>query len=154
MPEEKYEELIEAFFNNELSEREESLLFALLGTDENVKKYFKQSAFLKAGINSAVEEFPPELDEKILSRVTTKQKRTHKVFNSKFVNALAYGLAVAAVIASLFFYSLAAEYRSELKTVSQTLEYQNATMQLIMNSFPSVKVTGSLPNEVIINKKL
>ncbi len=154
MPEEKYEELIEAFFNNELSKREESLLFSLIGTDESAKKIFKQSAFLKTGINSAVEEFPPELDEKILSSFTTKQKRVRKVFNSNFGNALAYGLAVAAVIVALFFYSLATDYRNELKTVSQTLEYQNTTMQLIMNSLPSVKVTGSLPNEVIINKKL
>ncbi len=151
MPEEKYEELVEKFFNGKLTPKEKASLFTLLFENEEAKDYFKKSALLKEAVNSSERKLPKEIDNNILSTVKGKES----VFKSlKSKNIIAYAVAVVSVVVALFFYSVAANYRSDMQRVRQMVEYQNKVLELLINSFPTVNVNEKLKSKITIYKKL
>ncbi len=149
-----YIEKIEAYFNEELSGEEESLMFSEIAEDYEAREYFKKVNLLKTALRASAEKTPYELDEKILKEVLEKKHVVGIPFQFNFQTVFTYVLSVAFLVLSLLFYSMLKDYRSELKEAKSVIQYQSKTLNVLLNSLPPVDVTGKLPNKIIINSKL
>lgn len=72
MSDNKIFEIVNLYFDGELSKTEEVNLFSLLANDESARVYFKQLNAVRNAVDNDAEEFPTELEERILRYVGTK----------------------------------------------------------------------------------
>jgi len=149
-----YKEMVEAFFNGELTKEEEMALFTGLATNNEAKDYFRKSNFLKAGMELTKCAVPVELDKKIANVIFNAGKERSDNFRINIQTVITYALSVAFLILSFLFYSIARDYKRELKEARSTIQYQRTTLKVLMNSLPPVNIKENIPNEIIINKKL
>jgi len=154
MEAEELNELINSYFDNELSTEEEQLLFAGLSQNGDAIEYFKKMSLLKAGFAATKAELPPLLDKKIISKVVGNSDTKTKNNKTAITNFIAYGAAVIFLLATLLFYSLLNDYKTELSEVKQTVKYQNILMNSLLNTLPMVPVHEKLSNEITIIKNL
>ena len=69
MSTEKIKEIINQYFDNELSKGEEVILFTQLSQNQAGREYFKEMNSLKNIVGSSLEEYPDSLDKKIFSKI-------------------------------------------------------------------------------------
>ncbi len=151
---ENYIETIDSYFNGELTPAEESLMFSGIAQDDKAKEYFKKMNLLKAGVESSKEKLPVKVEQKILNNILERQQTGGIKFKINIQTAITYALSVAFLVLALLFYSLARDYKNELKDAKSAIEYQQTTIRALLHSLPPVNVSAKLPNEVIINNKL
>jgi hypothetical protein len=154
MEKEELHELINLYFENGLSPEKEQFLFASLSQNSDAIEYFKKMSLLKAGFAASKSEFPPLLDELITSKVAANSNVKTTNRRTGISNFIAYGAALIFLLASLLFYSLLNDYKTELTEVKETVKYQNSLMNSLLNTLPVVTVHEKLPNEITITKNL
>jgi len=69
MENKKLREMINAYFDGELEKGQEPLLFTQLSLSSEAREHFKQLNKIKAAVDELFEEFPEELDERILRSI-------------------------------------------------------------------------------------
>lgn len=55
-------EMINLYFDGELTKSEEANLFSLLASDQTARYYFKQLSVIRSTIDNDAEDFPAELE--------------------------------------------------------------------------------------------
>jgi len=136
--------MIDLYFDGELDKGKEVIMFSILSRDYEAREYFKKLNALKAGLAAAADEFPAELDQKILHAVGGLNEKKENFFtNRKIFSAAAYSVSLLLLILTIFFYSRSEEYKVQFADLTREVKKQNDRLELIMNALPQVDVSGS-----------
>ena len=147
--------IINQYFDNELSKAEEVILFTQLSNNEEAREYFKQMNLLKTTTESLIEEYPNELDVKIFEKL--REAKTDKLFSyrsSKIFTVVSYTLAIVLLAFSLFFYNQSIKFKDKLEITNERIYHQNQMIQVLYNTLPQAEVKEKLNNEIIVTAKM
>ncbi len=151
MNEERIKELINGYFDNEISREEETLLFSVLAENENGREIFKSLAAVNEAIGQTREEFPNELDEKIISSLSRGKKRGAK--GNSFLNPpalFAYAVAAVLIIFFLMFKTDLDKYKKELQTQASIVKRQTKMIELLYNALPTATVKAERKPSIVV----
>jgi len=147
--------IINQYFDNELTKSEEVILFTQLSQDDEARDYFKEMNLLKTISDESFEEYPNNLDDKIFSQLKVEGKVTlPKPNHSGIFSAISYGLALILLAISIFFYTESIQYKNKLELTYYQVKQQNEMIQVLFNSLPQAEVRGTLENEIIIQSTM
>ncbi len=147
--------IINSYFDNELTKNEEVILFTQLSQDEEARNYFKDMNLLRTSIESSSVEYPEKLDEKIFSQLKREdQTPTPRINRSRIFEAVSVGFAILLLAISFFFYNESMQYRNKLDFTSQRLNQQNQLIQVLFNTLPQAEVRGTLENTIIVTPQM
>ncbi|NMB80430.1 MAG: hypothetical protein GYA14_01270 [Ignavibacteria bacterium] len=144
--------IVDQYFDGELDKSKEAFLFSELSRDEECREYFKQVNKFKNIIQETDDEFPLELERKILNSVKVSTPKLE--FPRSFFPVLSYSLTIIVLIVSLFLFMEVCEYRTEIQKTSERLLDQQKTINLLINSLPPVEVETELKNAVIVKANM
>jgi hypothetical protein len=144
-------EMINLYFDGELAKSEEASLFSLLASDQTARDYFKQISVIRNAVDNDTEDFPAELEERILRSVGSKAvARTGMFSNIKIFSAIAYAAALILLFLSGYLFFKVSNYQERVDNLSQQMIIQSKTIQMLYNSLPGVEVRATFDNEIII----
>ena len=147
--------IINQYFDNELSKAEEVILFTQLSQDEEARAYFKDMNLLRGITDLSIEEYPDRLDEKVFASISTAKEATPFLHNrSKIFSAASYAFAVILLVISIFFYYESAKYKDTIELTYEHLNQQNRMINVLLNGLPQAEVRAEFANEVIITPKM
>jgi hypothetical protein len=148
--------IIQTYFDGELEKSSEPHLFNLLAQDEEARNYFRQLSELKKSVNSAVEEFPYELEERILSSLITENKNSvFSFFRTNLIPAFSLVVVIVLFVLVYIFSVELRDYKSRVEIITNVVKTQNETIELLINSsLPPVEVQAGWENEIIIKTNL
>jgi hypothetical protein len=136
-------EMIDFYFDGELEKGKEPILFTLLSGDEEARDYFKKLNFLKAEMISTLEEYPSQLDEKVLRSISKINEKQSSILSARQVfSVITYTVTVVLLILTIFFYSKSEEYQVQFSSLTREVKEQNDKLELLMNALPQVEVTS------------
>lgn len=138
-------EKIDLYFDDELNKNEEPFLFSELSTNPEARNYFRQMQMLKLAVKNSEEDFPPELDRRILSGISAQPVKNYFDI-SRFTAYAASAAAVILIVLSVFMISEFREYRYKLAELDTKVKEQNMTIEMLYNSFPTVTVKPTMNN--------
>ena len=133
-------EMIDEFFDGELDKSKEPVLFLSLSTNEAARNYFRGNHLLKSVANEMQEEFPHELERKILLKTISFDKKS--LFGQRLKPLFVYASIMIFFFVGLFFYFEANTYKNDLAKINNKLENQDRTIESIINSLPSAEIKG------------
>lgn len=151
----KMEGIINKYFDGESSKEEEAFMFTQLSLDEDAREYFKSLNLLKNTVEETKEDFPNELDEKLLLSLPNMEENKHtfrKYFSPSV--SIAYVISVILFIILLSFRSELSGYKEQLNLQTQQVNYQSKMINLLYNSLPPAVVSAKLENPIIIKPKI
>lgn len=155
MGSEKIIELVNQYFDGELSHSNEAELFNLLSIDKEARDYLRNLYKLRGVIIESTEEFPEELEERIFrnikSQVLQKQKHTN---NHSLGKILSFAAAAILLFISGYLFVKVTSYQKELEGVSRQMMIQAKTIDLLFNSFQTVEVNAKYDNQIIIKPNI
>ncbi len=155
MNENKLLEMINLYFDGELEKSKEVNLFTLLASDQTARDYFKQLSVIRNAVDNSAEDFPAELEERILRSVGSKAAaKTGIFYNIKFFSAISYAAALVLLFLSGYLFFKVSNYQERVDNLSQQMFIQSRTIQMLYNSLPGVEVIGTLDNKVIIKPNI
>ena len=154
MDKEQINNLTDAFFHNELSKAEESLLFTVLSENDEAKEYFKELLIFSDSIRLTTEELPENLDRDILNKTVKRSTKTKRKDRHQSSHIFIYLFAALFFLVSFFFYQKLQEYHQEINNIHKIVNYQNKVISLFINSLPAAQVNETLQNKVVIKKNL
>lgn len=143
---------VDQYFDGELNKSSEAFLFSELAKNEECREYFKQANRLQNILMEVVEEFPVDLERRIFSKIRNLNEKPS--WYKQIFPVMSYSLAIILVIVGLFMFFEMREYRNEIKLTSQQMLEQQKTINLLINSLPSVEVESEIQNAVIIKANL
>ncbi|MEO8231281.1 MAG: hypothetical protein ABI638_03300 [Ignavibacteriota bacterium] len=136
--------LVNLYFDGELNKAEEVDLFTLLANDEAVRNYFKQLSTIKNAVDNDSEDFPAELEERILRSVGTKvSAKAGYFYNIKIFSAISYAAALILLFLSGYLFFKVSNYQERVDNLSQQMIIQSQTIELLINSLPVVEVRAT-----------
>ena len=151
MSENKIIELINLYFDGELEKSKEVSLFTLLASDQTARDYFKQLSVVRSAIDNSAEDFPAELEERILRSVGAKaSEKTGILSKVKIFSAISYVAALILLFLSGYLLFKVSNYQERVDNLSEQMMMQTKTIQMLYNSLPGVEVRATLDNEIII----
>jgi len=151
----KIEEIINKYFDGETSKEEEAFMFTELSLEEDARDYFKSLNLLKNTVEEAEENFPNELDEKLLLSLPNMEES--KLNYRKYFNlpaSIAYVISVILLIILLSFRSELSGYKEKLNFQIQQVNYQSKMIDILFNSLSPAVVTANFEKPIIITPKL
>lgn len=155
MQENRIVELINLYFDGQLAKAEESNLFSLLAADQDGRDYFKQLSLIRDAIETSAEEFPFELEERILRSVGSRTSQRKNIFSDvKIFQTLSYAAAVLLIFLAGYLFSKVSSYQETVDNLSKQVALQAKTIQMLYNSLPGIEVQASYENEIIIKPKI
>ena len=151
----QYHEMIDNYFDGELTREEEVLLFSSLLQNQEAREYFKQMNFLKNALSGTMEDVPLEVDEKVFDSIQKiDAKKEKKFFSHKFFPVVAYAVTIILFVISIFLFSRTNDYENKVDNLMQAVSKQNETIELLFNSLPALEVKTKPEYEIIIKTKL
>ena len=155
MNDNKLLEMINAYFDGELDKNKEVDLFSLLAKNQSARDYFKQLSLIRNTVDNSKEDFPFELEERILRSVGSKTtQRTGLFSHIKIFSAISYAAALILLFISGYLFFKISNYQERVDNLSQQMMYQSRTIQMLYNSLPGVEVRATYDNEIIIKPKI
>jgi predicted PurR-regulated permease PerM len=151
MEDKKIIEMINLYFDNVLGKEEQTLLFSQLSINSEGRKYFKQFNRLKTSVEETIQEFPENLDEKILKSVVKISEKSANVFTGHRVfTTISYAFALALILISGYLLFEVKGYQDKIEKFSERMIKQSQTIEMLYNSLPEIEVRASSNNEIII----
>jgi hypothetical protein len=151
MSENKLLEMINLYFDGELEKSKEVILFTMLSSDQTAREYFKHLGVIRNAVDDTAEDFPAELEERILRSVGSKAATKAGVFsNIKIFSAISYAAALILLFSSGYLFFKVSNYQERVDNLSQQMIIQSKTIQMLYNSLPGVEVRATFDNEIII----
>lgn len=148
-------ELINLYFDGELDKGKEAFLFTELSQSAEGREYFKQLSRIETSIDESLEDFPEELDERILRSVSrTSGKKFGFFTGQRLFASVSYAVAVVLIILSGYLFMKVSTYQEKVDTLSQQMNFQTRTIQMLFNSLPGVEVRATLENEIIVKSNI
>ncbi len=136
--------MVDLYFDGELEKGKEAFMFTMLSQDYEAREYFKKINIIKSSLNSIVEDFPAELDKKILLSVKNIGEKDKFFFHGKkYLTAAVYAASIIFLLLTIFFYSKSEEYKVQFADLTREVKKQNEKLELLMNALPPVDVYGS-----------
>lgn len=155
MSENKIKELINLYFDGELAKSEEENLFTLLASDQTARDYFRQLSTIRNAVDNSIEDFPLDLEERILRTVGSKVSSKSGMFsNTRIFSAISYAAAVVLLVLSGYLFFKVSGYQERVESLSQQMMYQTRTIQMLYNSLPGVEIVGTIDNKIVIKPKI
>ena len=152
---EKIKEIINQYFDNELSKGEEAVLFTQLSQDQEAREYFKDMSALKNAIDSSYKEFPDKLDEKILTKIPkSKNELPFYRDRTKIFSSFNYVFALLLIAVSIFFYTESVQYRERIDIAYEQVNQQNRMINGLINTLPQAEVKAVFTNQAIVTPKM
>jgi len=140
--------MIDEYFDGELKNGEETVLFISLSKNEKARNYFKRQHILKNATQELKEEFPSDLDKRILSKIMKEEKQGIK---QKFLSPVfTYPAMLILLALSLFFYNQTNTYKKDIVKINNNIEQQNKTIESILNALPAAEVSGIKQDTIIV----
>lgn len=134
-------EMADLFADGELPKEKEPILFTMLSQDSEAREYFKGINYIKHAFQNTMQEFPTNLDEKVLHSVEKLQNKQSTVFiNKKTFLFLSYSVVAICIFATIMFYNKSESYKDQFVNLTQEVKKQNADLQLILNAMPEIEV--------------
>ena len=144
-------DLINLYFDGELEKSKEVNLFTLLASDQTARDYFKQLSVIRNAVDNSAEDFPAELEERILRSVGSKTAAKTGIFsNIKIFSAISYAAVLVLLFLSGYLFFKVSNYQERVDNLSQQMIIQSKTIQMLYNSLPGVEVRATFDNEIII----
>ncbi len=144
MSEKKITEMINLYIDGELAKSEEASLFSLLASDQTARDYFKQLSVIRNAVDNSAEDFPAELEERILRSVGSKAAAKTGMFsNIKIFSAVSYAAALVLLFLSGYLFFKVSNYQERVDNLSQQMMIQSQTIELLFNSLPSVEIRAT-----------
>jgi hypothetical protein len=151
MSENKILEMINLYFDGELEKSKEVNLFTLLASDQTARDYFKQISVIRNAVDDSTEDFPSDLEERILRSVGSKASTKSGFFsNIKIYSAISYAAALILLFLSGYLFFKVSNYQERVDNLSEQMMMQTKTIQMLYNSLPGVEVRATFDNEIII----
>lgn len=148
-------QLINMYFDNELNRKEEKSLFNLLAENQEARDYFKSMQIISEAVEDSKEEFPLDLDQKILTGIFKSEERKPLLsFFRNPVALLSYSFSIILLVIALLFYGESRSYQEQLTNTITQINYQKEQMELLLNSLPAAEVIGRGEEQVIIKSSL
>ncbi|NWF89389.1 MAG: hypothetical protein HXY50_07980 [Ignavibacteriaceae bacterium] len=155
MQEDKLTIMINLYFDGKLSKSEEVNLFSLLAINQSGRDYFKQLGLIRNAVENSTEEFPFELEERILRSVGSKSSVKPTFFsNIRIFSAISYAAAIIMLILSGYLFLKISNYQQKVDNLSQQVMIQSKTIQMLYNSLPGIEVRATFDNEIIIKPNI
>jgi hypothetical protein len=155
MQENKLNEMINLYFDDELSRGEETNLFSLLASDLGGREYFKRLSFIRNVVEKSTDEFPAELEERILRSVGSKSSIRLGFFSKiKVFSAITYAAAIILLFLSGYLFLKVTSYQERVENLSQQMMFQSKTILMLYNSLPGIEVRATFDNEIIIKPNI
>ena len=140
--------MCDEYFDGELIKNEESILFMSLSNNEEAKDYFKKQHILKNITREMQEEFPQELEEKILSKTITAVSRR---FNwPKISPVFTYSVILILFFISLFFFNQTNAYKEDIAKIHLDIQRQNRTIESLIYALPTAEIKDIKQKEIIV----
>ncbi len=144
MSEKKITEMINLYIDGELAKSEEASLFSLLASDQTARDYFKQLSVIRNAVDNSAEDFPAELEERILRSVGSKAAAKTGMFsNIKIFSAVSYAAVLILLLLSGYLFFKVSNYQERVDNLSQQMMIQSQTIELLFNSLPVVEVRAT-----------
>ncbi len=140
-------DMINSYFDGELSKKDEPALFSMMSADEESRDYFRNLHLLRSGVELSEEDFPDSLDNKILMSVAAKPAapvRNNRYQQWMFPAAGAFAIVFALI--AFFLMNELQSYRMSLIQLDEKIKTQNQTIEMLYNSFPVVTVKPVINN--------
>jgi len=155
MSDNKLIEMINLYFDGELAKNLELNLFSLLASDQSARDYFKQLSVIRNTVDDSEEDFPSELEERILRSIGSKTSRRLGFFsNIRIFSAISYAAAMILLFLSGYLFFKVSNYQERVDNLSQQMVNQSRTIETLYNSLPGVEVRATFDNEIIIKPKI
>jgi len=155
MQENKIISMINLYFDGELNKGEEVNLFSLLASDQSARNYFKQLSVIRNAVDNSAEDFPLELEERILRSVGSKTSTESGFFSKiKISSAISYAAALILLFLSGYLFFKISNYQERVENLSQQMMIQSKTIQMLYNSLPGIEVRATFDNEIIIKPNI
>jgi hypothetical protein len=155
MSENKIIELINIYFDGELDKQQEINLFGLLSQDQSARDYFKQLSLIRNAVNNSEEDFPAELEERILRSVGSKASDKTGIFSKvKIFSVISYAAALILLFLSAYLFFKVSNYQERVDNLSEQMMMQTKTIQMLYNSLPGVEVRSTIDNAIIIKPNI
>lgn len=155
MTDNKIIEVINLYFDGELEKSKEVNLFTLLANDQIARDYFKQLSVIRNAVDNSTEDFPSDLEERILRSVGSKASTKKGIFsNIKIYSAISYTAALILLFLSGYLFFRVSNYQERVDNLSQQMFIQSRTIQMLYNSLPGVEVRATFDNEIIIKPNI
>ena len=152
---EEIKEIINQYFDNELSKSEEIILFTQLSQNDEARAYFKDMNLLRTTTEASFAEYPEKLDEKIFSQLKREEPTpTLRINRSRIFEMVSVGFAILLLALSFFFYNESIQYRNKLEVTSQQVMQQNRMIQVLFNTLPQAEIRGTLENTIVVTPKM
>jgi len=155
MEDKKLLEVINAYFDGELEKGQEPLLFTQLSLNSEAREYFKQLNKIKAAVEESVEDFPEELDERILRSIgSSVPERSWLISSIKTFRAIPYAAAIVLLFLSGYLFFKVTSFQERVDNLSQHVNLQTKTIQMLYNSLPGIEVRATFDNEIVIKPNI
>ena len=155
MSENKLTGMINLYFDGELEKSKEVNLFSLLASDQTARDYFKQLSLIRNAVDNDAEDFPAELEERILRSIGSKVVTKTGIFsNIKIFSAISYAAALILLFISGYLFFKVSNYQERVDSLSEQMMMQTKTIQMLYNSLPTSEVTAQYSNQVIVKSNL
>lgn len=155
MNNEKTLTLINLYFDGELDKQQEVILFTSLSQDQSARDYFKQLSVIRNAVNNSEEDFPIELEERILRSVGSKNSvKRNSLSNIKVFSAISYAAALILLFLSGYLFFKVSNYQERVDNLSEQMMMQTKTIQMLYNSLPGVEIRATLDNAIIIKPNI
>ncbi|NUM70644.1 MAG: hypothetical protein HUU43_07335 [Ignavibacteriaceae bacterium] len=140
----KTEELIEKYFDNELTKAEEIFMFTAISADDEAREYFRKFNIYKTALAEDTAAFPDSLDSRILESLPLQQPAalSRQTANNP-VRIVLYAASVVLLVLSLYLYGEISGYRQEMRVLTGQIKDQKATIDMLYNSYPTITIKPS-----------
>ena len=151
----KITEMVNLYFDGELEKRQEVNLFDFLSRDQSARDYFKQLCLIRKAVDDDAEEFPVELEERILRSAGSKISSKKNIFsNIKFLSAASYAATIILLFLSAYLFFKVSNYQERVDNLSEQMMTQTKTIQMLYNSLPGIEVRSTIDNAIIIKPNI
>ncbi|MBA4317768.1 MAG: hypothetical protein C0412_05150, partial [Flavobacterium sp.] len=104
--------MIDLFADGELSKEKEPVLFTMLSLDGEAREYFKGVNYIKHSFQQNFEEYPSNLDDKVLRSIEKIQQKHSTVFiNKKTFLFLSCSVVAICIFATIIFFNKSESYK-------------------------------------------
>ncbi len=148
--------MIDSYFDGELEKGKEPILFTHLSLNEECRDYFKALNKIRNEISETVEDFPLELEERILYSAASAEKKWFRfpVVNN-FPALVSYAAIIILLTLSIFLFSQSIHYKATLEAKTEQISNQNQLIELFYNAMlPSVDVQAKLTGNIVPDNEI
>ena len=148
-------EMVNLYFDGELKKNQESLLFTRLAENNEARDYFLQLSRIQTAVADSSEEFPEELDERILRTIGSENTSGRSfITKSRLFLAVSLAASVVLLLLSSYLFLRIDSFHNRVDDLSQQIKIQSRTIEMLYNSLPGIEVESSLKNAIIIKPNI